>query len=63
MIMGLCLAHELGAKKIKVRSDSQLVVGKVQGEYGAKDDRMRRYLAIVKKEKSQFRRFFIQRVP
>lgn len=63
MITGLCLACKLRAKKIKVRSDSQLVVGQVQGEYVAKDDRMKQYLAIVEKDKSQFRHFIIQQVP
>lgn len=29
MIMGLYLVRELGAKKVKVKSDSQLVVGQV----------------------------------
>lgn len=38
MTTRLRLAPELGAKRIKVRSDSQLVVGQVQGDYSAKDD-------------------------
>lgn len=63
MIMGLRLAHELGAKKIKLRSDSQLVVGQVQEKYGEKNDRMRRYLTIMEREKSQFKHFVIQQVP
>lgn len=60
LIVGLRLARELGARNIQLRSDSQLVVGKVQGMYGMKDDRMRRYLTAVKMEKSYFRHFNIQ---
>lgn len=41
MITGLRLARKLGAKEVKVKSYSQLVVGQVQGNYGAKDDRMK----------------------
>lgn len=33
----LRLTSTLRAKNIKVNSDSQLVVGQVRGEYGAKD--------------------------
>lgn len=33
MIMGLRIARELGVKKVKVKTDFQLVVRKVQGEY------------------------------
>lgn len=41
IIIGLCIARELGARNIQLRSDSQLVVKQVQGKYDAKDDRMR----------------------
>lgn len=60
MITGLYLARELGVKEVKVKIDSQLVVGQVQGDYGAKDDRMKQYLTIVEEEKSQFIHFIIQ---
>jgi len=63
MITGLRLTRELGVKKVRVKSDSQLVVGQVQGEYGAKDDRMKQYLTIMEKEKSLFGHFTIQQVP
>ena len=61
--MGIRLTHALRARKVKVHRDSQLVVGKVQGEYEIKDSQMKQYLSIVEKEKSWFERFSIQRVP
>lgn len=52
MITRLCLARTLGAKRVKVNSNSQLVVGQVQVECGAKDGWMKQYLTIIEKEKS-----------
>lgn len=41
MIIGLYLTHALEAKRVNVNSDSQLVVGQVQGEYRANDGQMK----------------------
>lgn len=41
MLTGLRLARALRAKLVRVNSNSQLVVGQVQGEYEAKDERMK----------------------
>jgi hypothetical protein len=40
LLIGLRVAKVLGATTLKVQSDSQLVVGQVNGEYKAKEDRM-----------------------
>ena len=34
-------------KNLTVKSDSQLIVGQVKGEYEAKEDRMKKYLTFV----------------
>ena len=34
-------------KNLTVKSDSQLIVGQVKGEYEAKEDRMKKYLTVV----------------
>ncbi|XP_077248449.1 uncharacterized protein LOC143888045 [Tasmannia lanceolata] len=47
LLAGLSLAAELGARKLKVYSDSQLVVNKVNGAYEASGLRMKRYLQKV----------------
>ncbi|XP_077246100.1 uncharacterized protein LOC143885957 [Tasmannia lanceolata] len=53
LLAGLSLATELGAGKLKVYSDSQLVVEQVNGAYEAKGLRMKRYLH---KEKEKLKR-------
>jgi ribonuclease HI len=44
VIAGLGLALELGAKSVEVRSDSQVIVGHIIGEFEAKGDKMKKYL-------------------
>ncbi|XP_071939116.1 uncharacterized protein [Coffea arabica] len=63
LIAGLQLAHRLDAQKIHVRSDSQLVVRQVLGEYEAKDETMQRYLSKVRQLTSYFESFEIQKIP
>ena len=45
ILSGLDLALALSVSKLRIYSDSQLVVKHVQEEYEAKDARMARYLA------------------
>jgi ribonuclease HI len=47
VIAGLSLAEHLGAKNLEVRSDSQVVVGHIQGGSEAKGEKMIKYLAKV----------------
>ena len=42
------LTTSVSSKKIIVRSDSQLVVGQVNGEYEMRDQRMIKYVCLVK---------------
>lgn len=43
LILGLHLLKKLGAKRIKVHGDSELIVRQVNGEYSAKHPRLRAY--------------------
>ncbi|XP_027082589.1 uncharacterized protein [Coffea arabica] len=63
LIAGLQLARRLGAQQIHVRSDSQLVVRQVLGEYEAKGETMQRYLSKVHQLTGYFESFEIQRIP
>ncbi|XP_027156196.1 uncharacterized protein LOC113756920 [Coffea eugenioides] len=63
LIAGLQLARRLGAQQIHVRSDSQLVVRQVLGEYEAKDETMQRYLSKVHQLTAYFESFEIQKIP
>jgi len=46
--MGLRLGKALGAKNLLVQSDSKLVIGQIKEEYEAKEERMQRYLRLMK---------------
>jgi hypothetical protein len=47
LLTGLKLAKILGATELDIRSDSQLVVGQVNRDYEAKEERMQQYLNLV----------------
>ena len=40
LMMGMAMVQRMGAKSVKVFSDSRLVVGQVKGKFEAKDERM-----------------------
>ncbi|XP_077215930.1 uncharacterized protein LOC143850585 [Tasmannia lanceolata] len=63
LLAGLSLAAELSAGKLKVYSDSQLVVNQVNGAYEAKGPRMKRYLQKVKEELQRMGEVEILQVP
>ena len=44
---GLRIARALGAEKVVLKSDSQLVIGQVRGDFEAKETRMQKYLKLV----------------
>jgi ribonuclease HI len=60
---GLGLALELGANSVEVRSDSQVIVGHVRGEFEENGERMRKYLAKVQGMKASFQKFSITKIP
>ena len=45
LLMGMTMVRRMGGKSVEVFSDSRLVVGQVQGEFEAKDERMQGYLS------------------
>lgn len=59
MLTGLCPTRALETKRVRVNSDSQLVVRQVQDEYEANDEWMKQYHTLVVKEKSRFEHFII----
>ncbi|XP_077215663.1 uncharacterized protein LOC143850290 [Tasmannia lanceolata] len=63
LLAGLSLATELGAGKLKVYSDSQLVVNQVNGAYEARGLRMKRYLQKVKEKLQKMGEVEILQVP
>jgi ribonuclease HI len=63
LLTGLEMAKVLGATELDVLSDSQLVVGEVNGDYEAKEGRMQRYLHQARHRISQFREVRLSRIP
>ena len=51
---GLRIARALGAEKVVLKSDSQLVIGQVRGDFEVKETRMQKYLKLVNQLVSTF---------
>nr|CAN83045.1 hypothetical protein VITISV_015525 [Vitis vinifera] len=62
ILSGLDLALALSVSKLRIFSDSQLVVKHVQEEYEVKDARMARYLAKVRNTLQQFTEWTIEKI-
>ncbi|XP_057537987.1 uncharacterized protein LOC130815514 [Amaranthus tricolor] len=63
LLMGLKICYESGAKELAAFSDSQLIVGQVNGEFEAKDDSMKMYLQQVKDFVPKFDNFTLEHIP
>uniref|UniRef100_A0A2N9J4R0 Uncharacterized protein n=1 Tax=Fagus sylvatica TaxID=28930 RepID=A0A2N9J4R0_FAGSY len=63
LLTGLRIAKELGANRLKIRSDSQLIVGQVNGEYEAREDRMTKYLKLVREAIKWFDEVKLVQIP
>ncbi|XP_077223407.1 uncharacterized protein LOC143857019 [Tasmannia lanceolata] len=63
LIAGIALAAELQVSRIRVHSDSQLVVNQVNSFSEAKEERIIKYLEKVRREISVFEEFQIVQVP
>ncbi|XP_065619262.1 uncharacterized protein LOC136063187 [Quercus suber] len=63
LLMGMAMIRRMGEKSVEVFSDSRLVVGQVQGEFEAKDERMQGYLSQVKRLQLEFDSFSLLHIP
>ncbi|XP_025637138.1 uncharacterized protein [Arachis hypogaea] len=63
LIGGLMLAKEVGASRLEVNSDSQVVSSQVNGSYQARDMLLQKYLEKVKELCKGFKEVTIQHVP
>uniref|UniRef100_A0A2N9G1P7 Uncharacterized protein n=1 Tax=Fagus sylvatica TaxID=28930 RepID=A0A2N9G1P7_FAGSY len=63
LLTSLRIAKELGANRLRIQSDSQLIVGQVNGEYEAREDRMTRYLKLVRNAMNWFDEVTLVQVP
>ncbi len=63
MLEGLITARKIGIKRLKIFSDSQLVVRQITGQYKIKKEKLRIINQKIKRILSQFDFFEIQSVP
>jgi ribonuclease HI len=63
VVAGLELALELGADSVEMRSDSQVIVGHIRGEFEAKGEKMKKYLTKVQSMQTAFQKFCIKKIP
>jgi ribonuclease HI len=63
VIAGLSIFREVGASNVEISSDSQVVVGQVQGQFETQEVRMGRYLEKVRELQSCFDRVVITKIP
>uniref|UniRef100_A0A2N9G5B1 RNA-directed DNA polymerase n=1 Tax=Fagus sylvatica TaxID=28930 RepID=A0A2N9G5B1_FAGSY len=63
LLAGLKTAKILGATELDVHSDSQLIVGQVNGDYEAKEGRMMQYLSLVQHQIGRFDEVKLTRIP
>jgi ribonuclease HI len=63
VIAGMEVAQKLEAKILEVRSDSQVVVGHIRGEFEAQGEKMKQYLSKVQEIETFFKSVLITRVP
>lgn len=63
LLAGLKLAAVMGAKRLHIYSDSQLVVKQVKNEYQAKDPRMQAYLMKVRRLLDELEGWEITQIP
>ncbi|KAG5548861.1 hypothetical protein RHGRI_014275 [Rhododendron griersonianum] len=59
LVVGLDLAKDVGANHVLAKSDSQLVVGQVLGEYTVKEEIMQKYLDKVNAQIAKLQSFNI----
>ena len=54
LLSGLCIAIELGVKRLDVRGDSQLIIDQVMKEASCHDEKMEAYCNAVRRLKDEF---------
>uniref|UniRef100_A0A2N9F210 RNase H type-1 domain-containing protein n=1 Tax=Fagus sylvatica TaxID=28930 RepID=A0A2N9F210_FAGSY len=63
LLAGLKLSKNMGVKNLTVKSDSQLVIGQIKGEYEAREDRMKKYLTVVQTLLPHFKKVEFVQIP
>ena len=63
ILTGLRLGKALGATNLLVQNDSKLVIGQIKGDYEAKEERMQKYVRLMKHLTQEFDRVEFTQIP
>ena len=63
ILTGLGLKKALGAKNLLIQSDSKLVIRQIKEEYEANEERMQKYLKLIKHLAQEFDKLEFVRIP
>ncbi|XP_071906201.1 uncharacterized protein [Coffea arabica] len=63
LIVGMEMARKLGARSLKVYSDSQLIVNQVWGNYEVNEGTLKKYVAKTHALKGLFEQFALEQIP
>ncbi|XP_073037999.1 uncharacterized protein [Primulina eburnea] len=63
VLAGLRAAREVGASRIIIYSDSQLVTQQIKGSYEVKNEKMLKYLKLITSQASSFTDWSIEQIP
>ena len=63
ILTGLRLEKALGAKNLLIQSDSKLVIRRIKEEYEANEERMQKYLKLIKHLAQEFDKLEFVRIP
>ena len=62
LLAGIAMVRLLGGEMVKLYSNSKLIVGQVNGDFEAQDERMQGYLAKVQNARAQFKGFILKQI-
>ena len=62
LLEGMSMVEKLGGKSINMFSDLRLIIGQVNGELEARDERMQEYLVQAKRLRTRFNPFSLKHV-
>jgi len=62
-LAGLRIAHDLGAKKVKIFNDFKLVASQVTGEYQVREEHLQEYVQLVLEKMKEFETVEVTHVP
>ena len=63
LLAGVAMVNQLRGEVVEVYLDSRLVVGQVNGEFEARDERKQEYLVKVRQAQVHFKSFTLKQIP